>query len=115
MVKLRLLDPEEQVLQLPHDPAQFTEGVGDGDGDGDGEGDPLLPGSLLFLALRVNSVLSYWLSLGASDTFKLLPLGKVIDTTFELNVLADRVKVTLATRITQQKMAEAYRRFVILR
>ena len=46
MVKLRLLDPEEQVLQLPHDPAQFTEGVGDGDGDGDGdgEGDPLLAG-----------------------------------------------------------------------
>ena len=32
MVKLRLLDPEEQAPQLPHDPAQSTEGVGDGDG-----------------------------------------------------------------------------------
>ena len=115
MVKLRLLDPEEQAPQLPHDPAQSTEGVGEGAGEGAGDG-PLLPGSRLFRALIFKSVLSYWLSLGASDTFKLLPLGKVIDTTFELNVLADLVKATLAIKMPQQKkMAEKYRVFSILR
>ena len=59
MVKLRLLDPEEQAPQLPHDPAQFTEGVGDGDGAGDGDGLPLLPGSRRFRARIFSSVLSY--------------------------------------------------------
>ena len=59
MVKLRLLDPDEQAPQLPHDPAQFTAGVGDGDGDGDGEGLPLLPGSLRFRDRIFSSVLSY--------------------------------------------------------